>query len=164
MSQRASATLIGAFVIGALALLVAGLLIIGAGRLGGDRETFVLYFRYSTGGLKVGAPVVLKGVQIGVVKEIAVAYDDRTGRFEVPVFVEIDQDRVHWPQEIRGELDSQELYERALNAGLRARLGLQSLVTGMRHQAADFVTYPPRTRASATPSSKPCISRSLSCV
>jgi paraquat-inducible protein B len=118
--------------------LVAGLLIIGSGHLGGDRETFVLYFRYSTSGLKVGAPVVLKGVQIGIVKDIAVAYDDETGRFQVPVYVEIDQDRVQWPQEIRGELDSRELYEKALEAGLRARLGLQSLVTGMRQIEVGF--------------------------
>ncbi len=131
MSRRANPTLIGAFVMGALALLVTGLLIIGSGRFGGDLETLVLYFRYSTSGLKVGAPVVLKGVQIGVVKDIAVAYDDETGRFLVPVYIEIDQDRVQWPGEIRGELGSRELYDKALQAGLRARLGLQSLVTGM---------------------------------
>jgi len=138
MSRRASATMIGAFVMGALALLVAGLLVIGSGRLGGDRETFLLVFRYSTGGLKVGAPVVLKGVQIGVVKDITVAYDEKTGRFEVPVYVEIDQNRVQWPKEIRGELDTQELYDKAMEAGLRARLGLQSLVTGMQQIEVGF--------------------------
>lgn len=131
MSQRANPTLIGAFVIGAIALLVAGLLVLGSGHYGGDRETLVLYFRYSTTGLKVGAPVVLKGVQIGVVQEIQVAYDDASGRFLVPVYIEIDQSRVQWPGEIRGELDKRELYQRGLEAGLRARLGLQSLVTGM---------------------------------
>jgi paraquat-inducible protein B len=138
MSRRANPTLIGAFVVGALALLVAGLLILGTGRLGGDRETLVLYFRYNTQGLKIGAPVVLKGVQIGEVTDVAVAYDDETGRFQVPVYIEIDHDRVLWPQEIRGELDSLELYEKALEAGLRARLGLQSLVTGMRQIEAGF--------------------------
>ncbi len=131
MSQRASPTLIGAFVMGALALLVAGLLILGGGRLGGDRETLVLYFRTNTSGLKVGAPVVLKGVQIGTVKDIGVTFDEERGAFVVPVYVEIDQDRVDWPGEIRGELDSKGLYEKALQAGMRARLGSQSIVTGM---------------------------------
>ena len=131
LSQRANPTLIGAFVMGSIALLVAGLLVLGSGHFGGDRETLVLYFRYSTTGLKVGAPVVLKGVQIGVVKEIQVAYDDASGRFLVPVYIEIDQSRVQWPGEIRGELDRRELYQKGLEAGLRARLGLQSLVTGM---------------------------------
>lgn len=138
MSQRANPTLIGAFVIGALALLVAGLLLLGSGRFGGDRETLVLFFRHSTSGLKVGAPVVLKGVQIGVVTDIEVAYDDDSGRFLVPVYIEIDQDRVQWPGEIRGELDNRELYQKALEAGLRTRLGLQSLVTGMLQIEAGF--------------------------
>lgn len=138
MSRRASATLIGFFVMGALTLLVVGLLAVGAGRFGADSEIFVLNFRYSTSGLKVGAPVVLKGVQIGVVKDISVAYDEETDRFQVPVLVEIDQDRVQWPEEIRGELDSREFYEKALQAGLRARLGLQSLVTGMREIEVGF--------------------------
>jgi paraquat-inducible protein B len=137
MSRPAGATLIGAFVMGALALLVAGLLIVGSGHFGEDRETFALYFRNSTSGLKVGAPVVLKGVQIGVVTDIAVAYDDDSGRFLVPVHAEIDQDRVQWPGEI-DELGSRELYETALQAGLRARLGLQSIVTGLQQIEVGF--------------------------
>lgn len=131
MSKRTNPTMIGAFVMGALALLVVGLLILGGGRFGGDRETLVLYFRTDTSGLKVGAPVVLKGVQIGVVTDIGVTYDEETGVFVVPAYIEIDQDRVDWPGEIRGELNSKELYEKALQAGMRARLGSQSLVTGM---------------------------------
>jgi paraquat-inducible protein B len=131
MSRHASPTLIGAFVVGALAVLVAGLLILGGGRFGGDRETLVLFFRTDTSGLRIGAPVVLKGVQIGVVTDIGVTYDEERGQFVVPVYVEIDQDRVDWPGEIRGELDSKALYERALQAGMRARLASQSLVTGM---------------------------------
>lgn len=138
MSQRANPTLIGAFVMAALALLIAGLLILGGGRLSGDRETLVLYFRSDTSGLKVGAPVVLKGVQIGVVKDIGVTFDEDTGAFIVPVYVEIDQDRVDWPGEIRGELNSKELYEKALQAGMRARLGSQSLVTGMLQVEVGF--------------------------
>jgi paraquat-inducible protein B len=131
MSRRANPALVGAFVIGGLAILVAGLLVLGSGRLSGDRETLILFFRTSASGLRVGAPVVLKGVQIGIVKEISVVYDDESGRFLVPVLVEIDQDLVEWPGEIRGELNSRALYEQALEAGLRARLDLQSLVTGL---------------------------------
>jgi paraquat-inducible protein B len=131
MSERASPTLIGAFVIGALGVLIAGLLILGGGRLGGDRETLALFFRTDTSGLKIGAPVVLKGVQIGMVTDIGVTFDEERGAFIVPVYIEIDQDRVDWPGEIRGELNSKELYEKALQAGMRARLGSQSLVTGM---------------------------------
>lgn len=131
MSQRASPTLIGAFVMGALVLLVAALLIVGTGRFAGNWETLVLYFRSSTTGLAVGSPVVLKGVQIGVVKEIQVAYDDESGEFVVPVYIEIDQDKVVWPGELRKRLDTEETYLSALREGLRARLGMQSLLTGL---------------------------------
>jgi len=131
MSRRANPALIGAFVLGALALLVAGLLVLGGGRLSGERETLVLYFRDSTSGLTVGAPVVLKGVQVGIVKRIEVIYDEEAGSFLVPVYIDIEQDKIAWPGEIRAGLDSRELYEKALASGLRAMLSTQSLVTGM---------------------------------
>ncbi len=41
MSKQASPTLIGAFVVGALALVVAGLLVFGSGRFFADRLTWV---------------------------------------------------------------------------------------------------------------------------
>ena len=138
MARVTAPVLVGAFVLGALALLVAALLVVGSARFGGDRETVVAYFRSSTTGLSVGAPVVLKGVQIGVVREIQVAYDEDTGSFLVPVYLEIDQDKVVWPGELRTALDTKETWLAALREGLRGRLGLQSFLTGLLQVEVDF--------------------------
>jgi paraquat-inducible protein B len=62
MGRRANPTLIGAFIIGAVALIVIGLLILGRGHFFSETRTFVLYFEGSVKGLNVGAPVDLQGL------------------------------------------------------------------------------------------------------
>ena len=47
MTERSTKTFIGAFVLGALALLVAFILLLGSGTLGAKNPTFVLYFNTS---------------------------------------------------------------------------------------------------------------------
>ena len=138
MGRAMAPVLVGGFVMGAVALLVVALLVVGTARFGGDRETIVAFFRSSATGLTVGAPVVLKGVQIGLVREIQVAYDDESGEFLVPVQMEIDQDKVVWPGEVRKALDSDETWLDALREGLRGRLGLQSFLTGLLQVEVDF--------------------------
>ena len=61
MSQKASPTAIGAFVVGAVALVVVGLLVFGGGRFFTDRTRWVAYFDESVTGLTVGSPVTSVG-------------------------------------------------------------------------------------------------------
>jgi paraquat-inducible protein B len=65
MSKQASKSLIGAFVIGALALVVAGTVIFGSGKLFRKAFKNVMFFEGSVKGLQIGASVVFRGVQIG---------------------------------------------------------------------------------------------------
>ena len=60
MNKKISPTLIGAFVLGAVALLVVAVIAFGSGRLFRQNKEFVLYFDSSVNGLRVGAPVKLK--------------------------------------------------------------------------------------------------------
>jgi paraquat-inducible protein B len=130
MRQRANPAVIGGFVVGAVALIVIGVLLLGRGRFLTEQRTSVLYFEDSVEGLSVGAPVNFQGVRIGAVRDIQVQYLPRQGEFRVPVFIDIEPGRVKEvgvggkPRE--GEAFLKSLIER----GLRAQLQLQSLVTG----------------------------------
>ena len=63
--SRPSAPLIGAFVLGALALAVAGVLFFAGAALRNQHFTIVSFFDGSVAGLRVGAPVSFRGVPIG---------------------------------------------------------------------------------------------------
>ena len=81
MSQKANPTLIGGFVLGALVLLVGGVLLFGKGLFfAPKRQQFVIYFPDSVNGLNVGAPVKLKGVTVGTVTDVRVQYDVENAR------------------------------------------------------------------------------------
>ncbi len=69
MSKQANKTKIGIFVLGAMALLVIAIVVLGSGKL--FRKTFkaVCFFEGSVGGLDAGAPVVFDGVRIGSVTD-----------------------------------------------------------------------------------------------
>ena len=67
MNHRVSPMLIGAFVLGALLLAVMAVVVIGSGRYFRRTSPFVLYFPGSVNGLREGAAVKFRGVEIGSV-------------------------------------------------------------------------------------------------
>ncbi|WP_456387483.1 MlaD family protein [Desulfolithobacter sp.] len=132
MSKKASPTLIGTFVIGALFLLVAGIFIIGNIKLREQTNRFVLFFNGSLNGLDTGAPVTYKGVPVGHVAGIEILYDKNTGEYLTPVYVEItvrDSSGKSYFEEA-GFKDAGSFFQAQIERGLRAKLKMQSLVTG----------------------------------
>ncbi len=138
MSKRFSSTAIGIFVISAIGLLVAGLLIFGSGSFFKDKREFVLFFDGSVKGLAVGAPVVFRGVEVGSVKEILFKADLDTLDIKIPVIIEIDRERFGLRAEHR-RADIPKMIEK----GLRAQLGTQSMVTGQLMIEFDFLPETP---------------------
>src|SRR5262249_24358954 len=90
MNKKMSPAMIGAFVLGAIALIVIAILVFGAGRLVRQTRNFALYVDNSVNGLRVGAPVKLQGVEIGSVKDIRILVGRGTGGDKIHVIIEID--------------------------------------------------------------------------
>jgi len=131
MRKRANPAVIGGFVVGAVALVVIGALLLGGGQFLTEQRAYVLYFEDSVEGLSVGAPVTQQGVRIGSVSDIQVQYLVREGEFRIPVFIDIEPGRVKEVGVGDGPREGGEAFVKFLIArGLRAQLHLDSLVTG----------------------------------
>jgi phospholipid/cholesterol/gamma-HCH transport system substrate-binding protein len=140
MSKQASPTLIGAFVVGAIALVVIGLLVFGSGRFFSERVVRVAIFPGSVQGLRVGASVNFRGVAVGEVTSIRVLYDDKDGSLLIPVLIELLPDRVTVIDQGGAERPDRNELDDLIEHGLRAQLQVDSLVTGLLSVDLDF--YP----------------------
>ena len=129
MNQRANPKLIGAFVVGAVALVVVGVLLLGGAKWLTEKRTFVAYFEGSVKGLNVGAPVEFQGVQSGLGDRHPAAVPHRR---EGVSHSGLHPDRTR--QDDRGGSTHSKLHGQLLKPlverGLRAQLEMQSLVTG----------------------------------
>src|SRR5262245_30436492 len=133
MGRKANPIIIGAFVVGAIALAVFGIVVFGSGRLFKETTPFVMYFTGSVDGLSVGSPVKFKGVEIGGVTSIQLDLGEEA---RIPVWIEIDNKKIvargaEWPSD-RAALRA------AIERGLRAQLNSQSIVTGLLFVQLDY--------------------------
>jgi len=132
MSDKQQYVATGAFVVGALLIGIATLLyLLGSGLK--QTNKFVMVFDGAAKGLNIGAPLALRGVQIGQVTGVNVVLDTNTADVFVVVEAEIDASKIHY----RGDPSSVETQD-LINRGLRAQLNMQSLVTGMLYIELDF--------------------------
>lgn len=145
MSKRASPALVGSFVVGAIVLATAAIIFFGSGRLFHKTYDFVTYFDGSVAGLSSGAPVKFRGVEIGNVVEVRLSVpgiDRAPDDYRMPVLYELDADRI-----IRqgGQVpwDDPDVADSLINQGLRAELSLESIVTGRKYIALDFLPDTP---------------------
>ena len=51
---------------------------------------FLVRFRDTVGGLEPGAPVHVRGMQMGAVREVRITFDPATASFDIPVVIELD--------------------------------------------------------------------------
>jgi paraquat-inducible protein B len=142
MSKKASPTLIGTFVVGAIVLVMAAVTIIGSGRLFRKTYEFALYFEGSVSGLREGAPVKYKGVEIGAVTKVLLHLDEGAEVNRIPVVIKLDANKISG-RGVGGNLADPAALKAAIDRGLRGQLQTESIVTGVLFVALDLVPDSP---------------------
>jgi paraquat-inducible protein B len=142
MSKHANPTVIGAFVVGAVILAFTAVLLLSGGDLFVKKPRFVLYFEGSVKGLNIGSPVNFRGVNIGTVTNIQLVMGTSRADIKIPVTIEINPANFLLSDEMIKEMaeSPKERLGGLINAGLRAQLQQQSLLTGQLFIQLDF--YP----------------------
>ena len=145
MANRASSSALGAFVLASLALAAVATVILGSGRLFSRPHYFICMFQGSINGLKVGAAVKARGVQIGSVYRIGLRLAPNEGvlrqvgegEVPLPVIIVVDE-RELIERGASGALLKPEEFQNMINQGLRARLAIESLLTGVLYIELGF--------------------------
>jgi paraquat-inducible protein B len=140
--KRVSPTLIGAFVLGGVALAVASVLVLGGREWFKRPLTCVMGFDGSVAGLTVEAPVSFRGVQVGKVARIEL----RPGTPVIVVVADIDPSQVHGMPARLTPAGTGRIVQELVQQGLRAQLQMQSFVTGQLYVGLDYHPDTPATR------------------
>lgn len=151
MGKRISPSAIGIFVVGSFALVIAAIIVVGSGSLFKKPHRFVCMFPGDVNGLKIGAPVKYKGVQIGTVEEIKIALapgegEERPGITDIrlPVIIGIERELIT-QRGGTGAALSKEGFDTMIARGLRAQLEAESLLTGLLYVDLDLHPNAPLT-------------------
>jgi paraquat-inducible protein B len=147
--KRANPAVIGGFIVGAVVLVIAGVMILGSGKLFTETIKCVMYFEGAIQGLYVGAPVNFRGVKVGSVTSIKMQLDRQNFAIRIPVIVE-------FPKGTGGPMEMLHADPRApkdalaalIERGLQAQLQTESLLTGQLFIQLDL---PPATSPEAAP-------------
>jgi paraquat-inducible protein B len=135
---KVSSAAIGSFVLASLAVVIVAALVLGSGKLLQRPSDYICMFQGNVNGLKVGAAVKIRGVQVGTVKQITLRLLEGQGELrqiniaQQPMAVVLEMNEREFeaiggrPQELR-----QRDWDKLIKHGLRAQLGMESLLTGM---------------------------------
>ncbi len=117
------------------------------------RNYWMLLFNESVRGLSIGAPVELHGIKIGEVVDLNLVFDPSTKKFQVPVIIAIEPERIG--------VTNREEAEKAVNndrvgfmkmlveqQGLRAQLQSGNLLTGQLMVNLVFMPSAPKATLS----------------
>lgn len=139
MKRKGHATLVGAFVVGAFAVL-AGFVVFTGGltSLRDKNERFVLVFRENIYGLKEGGKVTLNGVRIGRVERFFLGAAEQDA--PVPILVEIDRRLVlrHMDEAGNELFDSDGEFRDDVLPRIQGQLVQESFVTGILYVNLEY--------------------------
>jgi paraquat-inducible protein B len=147
MSVKTHPRLVGAFVLGAVALVLAAIVFLSSGALFEQRDRFVVFFPGSVKGLQRGSGVTFRGVRVGEVIEVSAF---QTGLPDDPIQIEVISefygDVIEAPEGVANPyagLDQEEAVALLIEQGIRARMMSASLLTGQKYIELDFMPNEP---------------------
>ncbi len=147
MSAKTHPRLVGAFVLGAAALVLAAIVLLSSGGLFQERPRFVVFFPGSVKGLQTGSHVTFRGVRVGEVVKVS---PFQTGLPDNPIQIEVVSefygDVVEVPEGVADPyegLEQEESIARLIEQGIRARMMSASLLTGQKYIELDFLPDEP---------------------
>ena len=126
---------VGAFVLGAMGLGILAILFFGGTQWFAKMSEAVVFFDESVAGLEVGAPATFRGARIGSVKSVAIRVAADAVKARIAVILELNPNQVTREGEAPAATPD---YKRLVQAGLRAQLAVQSLITGQLRVDLDF--------------------------
>lgn len=138
MKTKVSPAFVGAFVIGAFALIVIALLSFGGISLFSKPQRFTVYFDESISGLDLGSPVKLRGVRIGRVVDLNVQFSKEEKKSVVKVICEFSRNMITDGQGGVVDVTSREVLKSLVDQGLRAQLNVSGLATGLLYVELNF--------------------------
>jgi paraquat-inducible protein B len=147
VSAKAHPRLVGAFVLGAVALVLAAVLLLSSGDWFEKRDRFSVYFPGSLRGLNRGAAVTLRGIKVGEVVEVkALLTGKPSPLIQIEVVIELVGDVLEAPPGVARPLVGLTAPDQAkvlIDRGVRGRLMSQSLLTGQKYIDFDFLPDEP---------------------
>ena len=158
MAKRVSSAAIGGFVLASLGLLAIVIVILGSGKLFSHPHYYICMFQGNLNGLKVGAAVKVKGVQIGTVQTIGLRLKPDEGKlihqplqqakngeqsgaptvWALPVIFQLDERELKSKGATGAALDPKEFENLIYSQGLRAQLNMESFLTGLLYIDLSF--------------------------
>ena len=133
MSEKPHTVAIGGFVVGALLIAITIVIFALGSGFGQQRDKVIMVFEGSVKGLAVGAPVTLRGVEIGQVTAIELMLDADTIELIMLVEAELRDKNIR-----RLGDNADDVTDELISRGLRAQLNTQSLLTGLLYVQLDF--------------------------
>jgi paraquat-inducible protein B len=142
VSAKTHPRLVGAFVLGAIALVLAAVVLLSSADWFVRKNHFSVFFPGSVKGLEKGAPVTFRGVKVGEVKEVTAFLTRKDPPIQIEVVFETRGDVIQAGEGVGrpfARLSDAGLAEELVKRGIRARMLSASLLTGQRYIDLDFL-------------------------
>ncbi len=150
--RKVNPTLVGAFVLGAIGLIMAIVILFGGGKLFQPTVPVVMYFEGSVKGLQVGSAITFRGVSVGKVTDIQLQFDAGNQKIYIPVSGVLYADNMQMVggtteeiAHVEAKRGSGDIVKHFIDTGLRAQLSLPNFVTNQVNVTIDFFPNLPAT-------------------